>query len=50
MAVDRRAGKKLEVDDLSGAVARMGDENGIPTPVNKFIAQALAVDANGRAV
>ncbi|MBT6886005.1 MAG: 2-dehydropantoate 2-reductase, partial [Rhodospirillaceae bacterium] len=34
MLVDLEAGKPLEAPWLSGAVARMGREVGVPTPVN----------------
>ena len=48
MAHDRRAGKPLEVDYLSGAVVRIGEQHGVPTPTHKFIQQALAIDAAGK--
>ena len=48
MAHDRRAGKPLEVNYLSGAVVRLGEKHGVPTPTHKFITQALAIDAAGR--
>ena len=48
MAHDRRAGKPLEVDYLSGAVVRLGERHGVPTPTHRFITQALAIDAGGR--
>lgn len=48
MAHDRRAGKPLEVDYLSGAVVRIGARHGVPTPTHKFIADALVIDAPGR--
>ena len=48
MLVDRRAGKPLEINYLSGTLVRMGDKLGVPTPTHKFIAQALSIDANGR--
>lgn len=47
MAHDRRAGKPLEVDWLSGAVARIGARHGIAAPTHAFIASALAIDAGG---
>ena len=47
MAHDRRAGKPLELNWLSGAVARLGARHGVPTPVHSFITQALAIDAPG---
>lgn len=48
MAHDRRAGKPLELDYLSGAVVRLGVRLGVPTPTHKFITQALAIDAAGK--
>ncbi|MGE0699461.1 MAG: 2-dehydropantoate 2-reductase [Hyphomicrobiaceae bacterium] len=48
MSHDRRAGKPLEVNFLSGAVVRLGEKLGVPTPTHKFIAQALSIDAAGR--
>jgi len=48
MAHDRRAGKPLEVNYLSGAVARIGEQQGVPTPTHKFIAEALSIDAAGK--
>lgn len=48
MAHDRRAGKPLEVNYLSGAVVRLGEQHGVETPTHRFITQALAIDAGGR--
>jgi 2-dehydropantoate 2-reductase len=48
MAHDRRAGKPLEVEWLSGGVVRAGVRHGVPTPTHAFIAQALSVDAAGK--
>ena len=41
MAVDLERGNRLELPWLSGAVARMGQELGIPTPANSIIYAAL---------
>jgi len=49
MAHDRRAGKPLEVDYLSGAVVRLGERHGVPTPTHRFITQALSIVAGGEA-
>ncbi len=49
MHADLRRGNRLEVPWLSGAVARMGRELGVPTPVNRVIADALSPLENGRA-
>ncbi|MDX2159109.1 MAG: 2-dehydropantoate 2-reductase [Hyphomicrobiaceae bacterium] len=48
MSHDRRAGKPLELDYLSGGVVRLGERHGVPTPTHRFITQALAIDAGGR--
>ncbi len=48
MSHDRRAGKPLELNWLSGAVVRLGEKHGIPTPTHRFITDALAIDAAGR--
>ncbi|MEE3293316.1 MAG: 2-dehydropantoate 2-reductase [Pseudomonadota bacterium] len=41
MAVDLERGNQLELPWLSGAVVRMGQELGIPTPANNVICAAL---------
>ena len=48
MAHDKRAGKPLEVNWLSGGVVRAGERHGVPTPTHAFITQALSVDAPGK--
>jgi 2-dehydropantoate 2-reductase len=48
MAHDLLAGKPIEVDGLSGAVARLGGRCGVPAPTHTFITQALAPFANGK--
>lgn len=48
MSHDRRAGKPLELDYLSGGVVRLGEKHGVPTPTHAFITQALAIDAAGK--
>ncbi len=48
MAHDKRAGKPLEVEWLSGGVVRAGARRGVPTPTHAFFAQALSVDAAGK--
>jgi 2-dehydropantoate 2-reductase len=48
MSVDLERGNRLEVEWLSGAIARMGRELGVPTPVHRVVADALAPFANGR--
>jgi 2-dehydropantoate 2-reductase len=48
MCGDLRRGNRLELPWLSGAVAKLGDELGIPTPANHFVYAALKLYANGR--
>jgi 2-dehydropantoate 2-reductase len=48
MAVDLERGNRLEVEWLSGAIARLGRELGVPTPVHRVVADALVPFANGR--
>ena len=49
MAVDLARGNRLELDWLSGAVARRGRDHGIATPANDFIIAALKLSASGSA-
>jgi 2-dehydropantoate 2-reductase len=48
MCGDLKRGNRLELPWLSGAVAKMGREFGIPTPANQFVYAALKHFANGR--
>ena len=43
MYIDLQAGKPLEIEVLNGAVARMGTEAGVATPVNDFIVACLTL-------
>ena len=47
MLLDLEQGRKLEVEALNGTAARLGEELGIPTPVNRFIYAVLKPHANG---
>jgi 2-dehydropantoate 2-reductase len=38
---DLEAGRRLEIDTLSGAVSRIGREVGVPTPLNDYIYDTL---------
>ena len=49
MAFDIENGKALELHYLSGAVVRIGEEVGLPTPVHRFFYDALAVWEKGAA-
>ncbi len=42
MLVDRRAGKKLEIDARNGAVVRLGRKHNIDTPLNKMVVTILS--------
>ncbi len=48
MLVDLERGKPLEIDRLSGAVARAGAEVGVPTPFHSMAAAMLKPFAKGR--
>ena len=43
MYTDLMRGSPIEVEVLNGAVARMGAEESVPTPVNSFIATCLSL-------
>jgi 2-dehydropantoate 2-reductase len=47
MQMDLEAGRRLELDWMSGAVARIGDELGASTPIHHFIYAALKLYAGG---
>ncbi len=49
MLEDLERGKRLELAWLSGAIVRMGEELGVPTPVHGVITTALKLHADGRA-
>jgi 2-dehydropantoate 2-reductase len=48
IAVDLAAGRPTEIDSLSGAIARLGSETGVPTPVNALLAAAIGGGELGR--
>lgn len=48
MLGDLRRGNRLELPWLSGAVVRLGEALGIPTPANRFVYAALKLHADGR--
>lgn len=41
MLQDIRRGRRTEIEAINGAVVRLGDELGVPTPVNRWIAAML---------
>jgi 2-dehydropantoate 2-reductase len=47
MQMDLEQGRRLELEWMSGAVARFGDELGVPTPIHHVLYAALKLDANG---
>jgi 2-dehydropantoate 2-reductase len=47
MAIDLRAGNRLELPWLAGKVVQIGRERGVPTPVNRMVYAALKPYANG---
>jgi 2-dehydropantoate 2-reductase len=47
MLMDLEHGRRLELDWLSGAVARFGDDLGVPTPTHHFIYAALKLYVGG---
>ena len=47
MLLDLEQGRKLEVEALNGAAARLGEELGVPTPINRFIYAVLKPHADG---
>ena len=48
MALDLDRGRRLEVEALNGTAARLGQELGVPTPINSFIYGALKLHMDGR--
>ncbi|MEZ5288322.1 MAG: 2-dehydropantoate 2-reductase [Vicinamibacterales bacterium] len=48
LLVDLEHGRRLELPWLSGAVARMGAESGVPVPIHTFISTVLLPHQNGR--
>jgi len=46
---DLERGNRLEVRWLAGAVVALGREKGVPTPLNRAIADILELHADGRA-
>jgi 2-dehydropantoate 2-reductase len=47
MQMDLERGRRLELDWMTGAVARIGDELGVPTPIHHFLYAALKLYADG---
>jgi 2-dehydropantoate 2-reductase len=49
MLEDLERGRRLELPWLSGAVVRIGNELGVPTPIHQFITTILSPHVNGAA-
>lgn len=49
MLEDLERGKRLELPWLSGAVVRLGQESGVPTPIHRFITTVLKPFVEGTA-
>jgi 2-dehydropantoate 2-reductase len=47
MLVDLEHGRRLEVEALNGAIVRLGQAAGVPTPVNSFLYACLKPYADG---
>ena len=47
MLEDLERGRRLELPWLSGAIARMGEQSGVPTPTHAFINAILLPHQNG---
>jgi 2-dehydropantoate 2-reductase len=47
MLEDLERGRRLELPWLSGAIVRIGEEVGVPTPIHRFIATVLKPHVNG---
>jgi 2-dehydropantoate 2-reductase len=47
MLEDLERGRRLELPWLSGAVVRIGQEVGVPTPIHQFITTILTPFVNG---
>jgi 2-dehydropantoate 2-reductase len=50
MLLDLEAGRRLELEGISGAVVRLGRQHGVATPINRTIWAALRPYADGREV
>jgi 2-dehydropantoate 2-reductase len=48
MLDDLERGRRLELPWLSGAIVRMGEERGVPTPTHGFINAILLPHQGGR--
>jgi len=47
MLYDRLAGRSLEYDALNGAVVRIGERHGVPTPLNRAMVALLGAISDG---
>lgn len=47
MALDLERGRRMELDVFQGTAMRLGEQLGVPTPVNRFIYAALKLHKDG---
>ena len=47
MLLDLERGRRLELENVTGVVVRLGQDLGVATPVNRFVYAALKLHANG---
>ena len=50
MALHLDRGRRLELEVFQGTAVRLGEQLGVPTPVNRFITAALKPHENGTPV
>jgi 2-dehydropantoate 2-reductase len=48
MLEDLERGKRLELPWLSGAIVRLGEAAGVPTPMHRIISAVLRPHVNGK--
>ncbi|MGV8831092.1 MAG: 2-dehydropantoate 2-reductase [Devosia sp.] len=46
LQADRMAGHKMEIDARNGVIVRLGENHGIPTPMNKMLVTLLAASGS----
>jgi 2-dehydropantoate 2-reductase len=47
MLQDVENGRRTEIDAINGAIARLGPEHGVPTPINAFVASLIRALEDG---
>ena len=48
MLLDLQAGRRCEIDAINGAIARLGREHGVPTPVNDVVVALIRAKESAR--